>query len=131
VNASLPGIERPRPSLAQPTAPDYGRSMLTVLLLTDSALAADPAAGKAIYAANCTACHGVAGDGKGPAAIALRPKPTDFTVAAWWADKTDEQLVATIRSGRPGTSMTGFTQIPEADVANVVAYLRTFPAPKP
>lgn len=98
----------------------------------DAAAAGDVASGLAVYQANCTACHGSAGNGRGPAAIALKPKPTDFTVAAWWVDKTDAQLVASVKSGRPGTSMTPFSALSDAELANVVAYLRTLgaaPAP--
>jgi mono/diheme cytochrome c family protein len=99
--------------------------MLIGLLVT-AAFAADPAAGKVLYAASCTACHGAAGDGKGPAAVALKPKPTDFTAAGWFAGKTDAQLVTAIRAGRPGTSMTPFTELSDAEAADLVAYLRTF-----
>lgn len=94
--------------------------------VANPAFAADPDAGKAIYAANCTACHGGTGNGKGAAAIALTPKPTDFTAAAFWAGRTDAQVAGSVRSGRPGTSMTGFTQLSDADLADVTAYLRTF-----
>lgn len=103
--------------------------MLTWILLS-SVYAADPVAGKALYAASCTACHGVAGDGKGPAAIALKPKPNDFTSAAWWQGRTDEALATSIRAGRPGTSMTPFTELSDAEVADLIAYLRSFSAPK-
>lgn len=103
--------------------------MLTLLLISAVASAGNAAAGQTVYAANCTSCHGRAGNGKGPAAIALKPKPPDFTAPAWWAGKTDAQIAASIRSGRPGTSMTAFTQLPDADVANLVAYLRGFAQP--
>jgi mono/diheme cytochrome c family protein len=42
----------------------------------------DPVAlarGKEIYDAKCAVCHGVKGDGKGPAAASLQVKPADFT----------------------------------------------------
>ena len=99
---------------------------IAALTAANPAFAADAASGKLIYEANCTACHGIAGNGKGAAAIALTPKPADFTSAALWAGKTDAQITASIKSGRPGTSMTGFTQLSEAELANVAAYLRTF-----
>ena len=102
-----------------------------MLLWIVSALAQDVAAGKALYAANCTACHGFAGDGKGPAAVALKPKPTDFTQATYWAARTDAQVTAAIKSGRPGTAMTAFAQLSDPQLADVVAYLRTLPAPAP
>jgi mono/diheme cytochrome c family protein len=37
------------------------------------------AKGKEIYTAKCALCHGEKGDGKGPAAASLTPKPGDFT----------------------------------------------------
>lgn len=96
-----------------------------MLLLSLVALAADPAAGKAVYEANCTSCHGLAGDGKGPAAIALPKKPTDFTQATYWATKTDTDVAALIRAGKPGTPMAAFTQLTDEQVSNTVAYLRS------
>ncbi len=100
--------------------------MLVAFVLAFAAQAADPAAGQVAYAANCTACHGKLGDGKGPAAVALKPKPTDFTAAAWWTpERTDAALAAVIRTGKAGTGMSGFTQFSDADVANLVGYLRT------
>jgi high-affinity iron transporter len=97
-----------------------------LLLLLTAALAADPTAGRTLYAASCTACHGAAGDGNGAAAVALKPRPTDFTSAEFWASRTDAQVATSIRTGRPGTSMTAFAGLTDADVANLVAYLRTF-----
>jgi high-affinity iron transporter len=88
----------------------------------------DPVRGAALYTANCTACHGTTGDGKGPAAIALTPRPTDFTASGWAASRTDADLASAIRAGRPGTSMTPFTRLSDAEVADLVAYLRAVPA---
>ena len=36
------------------------------------------AAGKVLYGKHCSQCHGDAGDGQGPAADRLRPRPRDF-----------------------------------------------------
>lgn len=99
---------------------------MLIALFVSVALAGDPAAGKTLYAASCTACHGVAGDGKGPAAVALKPKPTDFTAAGWLGGRSDPQLVTAIRAGRPGTAMAPYTELSDAEVADLVAYLRTF-----
>ncbi len=93
-----------------------------------AAHAADAGSGKAIYEANCTACHGTAGNGKGPAAVALTPKPTDFTAAAYWEGKSDAQVLGSVKAGRPGTSMTAFTQLSAAELGSVVEYLRGFSA---
>jgi mono/diheme cytochrome c family protein len=37
------------------------------------------AKGKALFDANCAVCHGSAGQGNGPAAASLNPKPMNFT----------------------------------------------------
>lgn len=63
------------------------------------------AAGEAIYAEDCAACHGVKGDGDGPAAMALPQRPSDFTDAARWAATSDGEKAWLLKSGIPGTSM--------------------------
>lgn len=99
---------------------------MILICITLLARAADAEVGKALYQANCTACHGLLGDGKGPAAVALKPKPTDLTAEAFWTGRVDATVAGAIRTGKPGTSMTAFTQFSEIDVENLVAYLRSF-----
>lgn len=99
---------------------------LLPVLLSGSADAADADKGKAVYTANCMACHGTAADGKGPAAMALDPKPTDFTAAAFWDGKENAAIKKVIKTGKPGTPMAPFPQLSDDDVANVIAYLRGF-----
>jgi len=43
---------------------------------------ADITSGKKIFANHCASCHGVDGKGTGPAAVALKPAPTDLTTLA-------------------------------------------------
>ena len=99
-------------------------------LFLSAALAADPAPNSAAaaktYAAECSTCHGAAGDGKGPAAVAFNPKPTSFTDAAWWGTKTDADVAKAIRTVKPGTPMAGFSNLSDAQVADIAVYLRTF-----
>jgi len=50
--------------------------------------ASDPtalAAGKKIFTTTCVSCHGAAGKGDGPAAMALEPRPANFTDHARWS----------------------------------------------
>lgn len=42
----------------------------------------EPDEGAAFFAANCTSCHGASGQGNGPLADGLTPRPTDITVLA-------------------------------------------------
>ena len=82
-------------------------------------------AGKRVYDRNCRACHGASGAGDGPAARALRPAPTAFNSTAYWSRAKDGEVRTAIRKGRPGTSMMAFESLSDAQLDDVIAYLRT------
>lgn len=90
--------------------------------------------GARIYNTACSACHGERGNGNGPFARDLDPKPRDFTRARFkWrttqsgALPTDEDLDRTLRQGVPGTSMPAWQDILALpDRRAVIAYLKTF-----
>jgi mono/diheme cytochrome c family protein len=44
-----------------------------------SPAALDEHFGKAVYDQHCAACHGINGDGKGPASVWLFPRPRNFS----------------------------------------------------
>ncbi len=106
-------------------------STLTSMLLLFSlgtALGKDPsppkktpellAQGKKLFEQNCSPCHGPKGDGKGPAATALKPSPSDFTKALkeWPITKGDLQKVfEVISKGMPNSAMVKWDQLPEQD----------------
>jgi cytochrome c553 len=62
-----------------------------------------PAAAKAeadtVWAQRCTTCHGMSGKGDGAAAVALNPKPRDFSLADWQKSVTDEHIEKVIVGG--------------------------------
>jgi len=70
-----------------------------------------------LYAQSCSACHGSDGDGAGPAARHLYPRPTNFrsgkfrltSVANRVASRDD--ILAVLRRGIPGTSMRAFDKL--------------------
>lgn len=93
-------------------------------MLVCAVWAGDAERGKAIYGSNCVACHGRSGDGKGPAAQAMRPAPTDFTIGEWWKGKTDGEIAAMIKNGRAGTPMVAFPKLSADELDDVVAYMR-------
>ena len=94
----------------------------------------DANAGKTVYEHKCLLCHGEKGDGKGPGAEQLSPRPRDFTRGLYkirtTANKTptDQDLFKVITDGMPGTSMPPWAVLPERDRWNLVAYLKTFAA---
>ncbi|MCA8943626.1 MAG: hypothetical protein KDB80_13765 [Planctomycetes bacterium] len=66
---------------------------------TPSVSAADLAMAKQHFQALCVTCHGRSGQGDGPAAAALNPKPRDWTDAKWQAERTDAKLAEVILGG--------------------------------
>ncbi len=57
--------------------------------------------GEANYATYCSACHGPRGDGDGPMAALLDPKPTQHSDAALMSALSDEELFQVIKDGGP------------------------------
>lgn len=89
------------------------------------------ASGAALYDRLCLACHGTLGDGHGPAAPWLWPRPRDLTRGEYkWrttpsgAPPTRDDLAVAIRHGVPGTSMHGFgATLDQAQITALVTYL--------
>lgn len=84
------------------------------------------------YMLYCYACHGEKGDGRGPAAPAMRPAPRDFTQGLFkFAGVTagalphDDDLDALIKNGLDGTPMLPWDVSPRERHA-IVQYLKTF-----
>jgi high-affinity iron transporter len=98
-------------------------TILVLLTLGSPTAMADAAKGATLYQANCSACHGAALDGKGPAGAALQPAPANFKDPAFWATRDESAVKAGIKNGKPGTAMMPFAHLPDADVDAIVAYL--------
>jgi mono/diheme cytochrome c family protein len=112
--------------------------LLAVGLATAARAAGDPAKGKVIFTTNCTSCHGDDGKGDGPVGVALNPRPRDFTKAEFKFDAakdgkpgSDAALTNVIKNGAgayggsPLMAPWGGT-LSDADIQNVIAYIRTF-----
>lgn len=91
------------------------------------------ARGQDSYQTYCAGCHGAQGDGEGPAARFLGPKPRDFrkarikfaSVAAGQMPR-DEDLLRVITHGLSGTSMPSWSLLPQQERLDIIAYLKTF-----
>lgn len=84
--------------------------------------------GKAFYVANCATCHGVLGDGKGPRAYFINPKPRSFIDGAARSTYNRPALFAAVSMGKPGSEMPAWSKvIDEQQIADVSEYVfRTF-----
>ncbi len=98
--------------------------------------AASVEAGRAIYEEHCWFCHGEDGDGLGPIADYLWPRPRDFTFASYKLRTTesgelplDEDLFRTITLGLLSTAMPEWESVLSVEQRwQVIAYIKTFAA---
>ena len=86
--------------------------------------------GQTVYMKRCVQCHGVNGDGNGPVADHLYPRPRDYTKGTFKFTSTPygykprrEDLIETVRRGVTGTSMPRFNRIKDKEVLAVVDYV--------
>ena len=82
----------------------------------------DLARGAALYAQSCASCHGVSGDGAGPAAEGLDPPPIAFDDVARARERSAFALYQVIGQGLEGTAMPGFSDLPAEDRWSLAYY---------
>jgi mono/diheme cytochrome c family protein len=99
-----------------------------------SAQQAAGGAGKVTYDKWCAGCHGVNGDGAGPSALRMLPRPRNFTLGLFQirstpsgALPTDDDMMHVIDEGMPGTAMPGWKEkLSKDERAAVLQYIKTF-----
>ena len=88
--------------------------------------------GKNVYERRCLGCHGVKGDGNGPAAAFMQQdRPRNFTLAVFKFRLTptgslpdDGDLLRTITRGVRGTAMPSWHELPQKDQLAVIQYIK-------
>jgi len=87
--------------------------------------------GRTTYERNCAPCHGLNGDGLGPAAYLLYPKPRNFQaaryrlVSTWNFAPTNEDLFRTISRGMPGSSMPSWSHLTQETRWGLVHFIKS------
>lgn len=83
-----------------------------------------------LYRKHCVRCHGVTGDGLGPAAKLLDPYPRDFRLGKFkykstpiGTKPTRSDLSRILKNGIPGTAMPSFSTLKDQDVEALVDYV--------
>jgi high-affinity iron transporter len=95
-----------------------------------TSLRATPAqvhAGEGLYFQRCASCHGATGAGGGTFARDLTTLPPEIGRLAWQAERSDSQLAEAIVQGVPGSAMPPARDLSAADLASLVAYIRSLP----
>jgi len=88
--------------------------------------------GRKLYMTHCMHCHGVSGDGNGPTAKYLNPLPRDYRKGIFKFTSTNKDtfkshqndLERVIRYGIPGTYMPSFLLLEDAELHDIVEYVR-------
>ena len=87
--------------------------------------------GQKTFEKECVACHAPSGNGEGPAAYLLYPRPRDFTagqyrlISTWEGVPTDDDLFRTISRGMPGSAMPSWAHLPEETRWGLVHYVKS------
>jgi mono/diheme cytochrome c family protein len=86
--------------------------------------------GRHNYAEHCQHCHGVSGDGQGPTAEYLNPRPRDyrkgifkFTLTQASERASRDDLHRTIEGGIPGTYMPSFKLLTPDEMESITEYV--------
>ena len=96
-----------------------------------AAPAATELPGQKTFETFCVACHGANGKADGPAALALKPNPRNFTDKAWQAKVDDAHIAKVIKEGGASVGLSPTMApwggaIKDDEIANVVKYVRHF-----
>lgn len=87
---------------------------------------------RGLYREHCALCHGISGDGVGPAAAFMDPYPRDFRRGTFKfkstegasTPPTDSDLKAIVRNGMPGTAMPAFRLLGDDQLDPLVEYVK-------
>lgn len=107
----------PQPKAAKASGADMKQPM-------PKGLKGDPVAGGRFYMANCATCHGAKGDGKGPRAYFINPKPRNFLDPAFTTAFNRPAVFAATSMGRLGSEMPAWSKVlGDQELANVSEFV--------
>jgi cytochrome c oxidase cbb3-type subunit III len=105
------------PAHAKPVAVDMNAAM-------PNRLKGDATKGAAFYMGNCATCHGTTGDGRGPRAYFINPKPRNFLHPASREQFNRVALFDAISNGKLGTEMPAWSKVlNQQEIADVAEFV--------
>jgi len=107
-----------------PAAPAAAAKVADMRQPLPQGLKGDPVKGGAFYMSNCATCHGTTGDGRGPRAYFINPKPRNFLHTAARQELNRPALFQAISNGRLGTEMPAWSKVlDQQEIANVAEFV--------
>jgi len=86
-------------------------------------------AGRKLYRRHCASCHGATGKGDGGQALS-GGEPSDLTDDAWDTGSTDGEIFVVIRDGLSADMLGYKDKLKDAEMWQVVVFVRTLAAKK-
>lgn len=142
IRTQLMGIGRKPPTPLAAHTPPIGSVDIPINMPIDmkapfaNKLIGNARRGQQFYAQNCFVCHGLKGDGQGPRARVIQPKPRDFLTSDLKQQYNRPFLFQAIALGKRGTVMPAWNKVlnPQqiADVAEYVykTFIMALPTPR-
>lgn len=104
----------------------YVHSLHTSQALPETATGESTVQTAALFEKNCSSCHGATGQGDGPAARSLAPRPANFQLK----QGNPDYLEMVLRNGIPGTAMPPWEEVlTDQQCDSLVRYLRSLYQP--
>ncbi|HEX5437907.1 MAG TPA: FTR1 family protein [Gemmatimonadaceae bacterium] len=124
VSVGVPGTQMPAWGAALPAEQRWN---VIAYVQTLRATPAQVAQGEKLFLARCASCHGA--DGRADSAHSRTPSGplADIGTVAWQVERSDSQIAAVIRRGVPGSRMAPVRDLSDAEVGEIVAYIRSLP----
>jgi mono/diheme cytochrome c family protein len=122
------------PAPAAPAAPLAAEPAAPAPAAEPASATPDVAQGERLYATYCASCHGPRGDGDGPAAAALDPKPAKHHDGAYMNALGNEHLFRVIKLGGPAVGKSALMApwggtLSDSQIWDVVAFVRSLAEP--
>jgi mono/diheme cytochrome c family protein len=94
----------------------------------------EAARGASLYTAYCASCHGTGGDGQGPAAAGLNPKPARHSDGDAMNRLSDDEVFTVIKEGGRAVGKSPLMapwggNFSDAEIRDLVAYVRSLAVP--
>jgi mono/diheme cytochrome c family protein len=124
----------PAPPPAKPPAPPAPAKAPDTASDQNAAIEADTKSGKSDYQVFCASCHGETGEGDGPVAQALDPKPARHSDGGYMNPLTDDYLFKVIKFGGASVGKSAMMaplggSLSDQQIRNVIAFIRTLADP--